>query len=135
MGDALHDQSIIKQDIGSAIDQVDRMLLHLGFYIPDALGTLRRRNPDLAQRFDAVTKQVFQLRNETTIFLIRSQGPGPMSGDQPDNESSMIYYYQALEEIGFKARDMKEDLDRNLKLIWGDLQKVIIQEEMVANLR
>ena len=48
MGDALHDQSTIKQDIGYEIDQVDRMLLHLGFYILDSSGTLKRRNPDLA---------------------------------------------------------------------------------------
>jgi len=133
MGDALHNQSIIKQEIGSAIDQVDRMLLQLGFYIPDSLGTLRRRNPALAKRFDAVTKQVYQLRNETTIFLIRSQGPGPMSGDEPDEETGMVYYYRALEEVGFKARDLKDDLDRELKFIWRDLQKIIVQEEMAAD--
>ena len=90
MGDALHDQSTIKQDIGYEIDRVDRMLLHLGFYIPDSLGTLKRRNPDLAKRFDQVTQQVYQLPNETTVFLIRSQGPGPMSGAEPDEEASMI---------------------------------------------
>jgi hypothetical protein len=135
MGDALHDQSIIKQDIGSAIDTVDRMLLHLGFYIPDSLGTLRRRNPDLAQRFDAVTKQIYQLRNETTIFLIRSQGPGPMSGDEPNEETRMIYYYQALDEVGFKARDLKANLDRELNVIWQDLQKIINQEELAADFR
>ncbi len=96
MGDALHNQSIIKQDIGSVIDQVDRMLLQLGFNIPDSLGTLRMRNPDLAKRFDAVTKQIYQLRNETTIFLIRSQGSGPMSGEEPDEDVRMVYYYQAF---------------------------------------
>jgi len=117
MGDALHDQSIITKDIGYEIDQVDRMLLHLGFYIPDSLGTLKRRNPDLAQRFDEVTQQVYQLRNQTTIFLIRSQDPGPMSGDELDEGVSMIYYYRALEEVGFKARDLKDDLDRELKFI------------------
>ena len=135
MGDALHDQSIITKDIGYEIDQVDRMLFHLRFYIPDSLGTLKRRNPDLTQRFDQVTQQVYQLRNETTIFLIRSQGPGPMSGDEPDEGVSMIYYYRALEEVGFKARDLKDDLDRELKFIWRDLQKIILQEEMVADFR
>ncbi|MCJ7536887.1 MAG: hypothetical protein MUO57_15265 [Anaerolineales bacterium] len=132
MGDALHDQSIITKDIGYVIEQVDRKLFHLGFYISDSLGTLRRRNPNLAQRFDQVTQQVCQLRNQTTVFLIRSQGPGPMSGAETDEGISMIYYYRALEEVGFKARDLKVELDRELKNIWRDLQKIFIQEEMAT---
>jgi hypothetical protein len=133
MGDALHNQSIIKQDIGIAIDQVDRMLLQLGFYIPDSLGTLRRRNPDLAKRIDQVTKQVYQLRNVMTIFLIRSQGPGPMSGEEPDEDVRMVYYYQALGEVGFKARDLKVDFDREIDVIWQELQMIISQEEIAAD--
>ena len=56
MGDALHDQSVAANDIGYVIDQVDRMLFDLGFYITDSMGTLRRRNPDLAKRFDKVNQ-------------------------------------------------------------------------------
>jgi len=52
MGDALHDQSIIDKDIGYMVDGVDRLLFQLRFYIPESLGTLRRRNPELAKRFD-----------------------------------------------------------------------------------
>ncbi|MES0361674.1 MAG: hypothetical protein ABUK20_12215, partial [Anaerolineales bacterium] len=73
------------------------------------------------------------LRNETTRFLIRSQGPGSMSGDESDDETLIIYYYRALEEAGFKARDIKVDLDRELGFIWRDLQSVIMQAERVAN--
>jgi hypothetical protein len=133
MGDALHDQSIINKDIGYIIDAADRLLFHLRFSIPDSLGTLKRRNPELAQRFDKASQLVYRLRNETTKFLIRSQGPGPMSGDEPDEEASIIYYYRALEEVGFNARDIKMELDRELKSIWRDLQSVIIQVEMIAN--
>jgi len=134
MDDALHDQSIIKKDIGFIVDTADRMLFHLRYYIPDSLGTLRRRNPELAQRFDKACQLIFRLRNQTTSFLIRSQGPGPMIGDEPDDESRIIYYYQALEEVGFNARDLKRNFDRELKFIWRDLQKVIVQEEIIANL-
>jgi hypothetical protein len=134
MGMALHDQSVIQADIGYIIEAADRMLFHLRLYIPDSLGMLRRRNGELAQRFDNVCKQIFQLRNETTRFLIRSQGPGPMSGDEPDEEARIIYYYRALEEVGFNARQIKSDFDRELTSIWNDLQLIIVQEQAVANL-
>ncbi|MFC1923495.1 hypothetical protein ACFLY4_09435 [Chloroflexota bacterium] len=133
MGDGLHDQSIIDKDIGYMVDGVDRLLFQLRFYIPDSLGTLRRWNPELAQRFDNANQLIFRLRNETIRFLIRSQGPGPMSGDESDDETLIIYYYRALVEAGFKARDLRVDLDRDLGFIWRDLQSVIMQAERVAN--
>ena len=90
MGDALHDQSIIDKDIGYMVDGVDRLLFQLRFYIPDSLGILRRWNPELAQRFDNANRLIFRLRNETIRFLIRSQGPGPISGDDSDDETLII---------------------------------------------
>jgi hypothetical protein len=131
--DALHDQSIITKDIGYIVDHADRKLFHLRYYIPEPLSTLRRRNPELARRFDLACQQIYHLRNETTSFLIRSQGPGPLSGEEPDEGTRLIYYYRALEEVGFKARDMKKDLDREIKCIWRELQNIILQEEMVVN--
>jgi hypothetical protein len=133
MGDALHDQAVIQADIGNIIETADRLLFHMRSYIPNSLGTLRRRNPELARRFDRACRQIYQLRNGTTSFLIRSQGPGPMSGDAPDDEARILYYYQALEEVGFYARDLKSDFDRELKSIWQDLQLIIVQEEAIAN--
>jgi hypothetical protein len=56
-----------------------------------------------------------------------------MSGDDPDDETLVIYYFRALEEVGFKARDIKKDLDREINFIWRDLQSEIIQAERVAN--
>jgi hypothetical protein len=58
-----------------------------------------------------------------------------MTGDEPENEVRIIYYYQALEEVGFDARELKTNFDRELKSIWHDLQKIIVQEEIVANLQ
>jgi len=130
--DALHDQTIIRKDIGYIVESTDRLLFNLRYYIPDSLGTLKRRNPQLARRFDLACQQLFLLRNATTSFLIRSQGPGPLSGDDPDEDTRMIYYYRALEEVGFKARDLKKDLDRELQYIWRDLQSIIHQEQLVA---
>lgn len=133
MGAALHDQSIINQDISFTIDAVDRLLSHLRYYIPSSLGTLRRRNRELAQRLDRASELVYRLRNETTKFLIRSQGPGPLAGDESDEEARIIYYYRALDEVGFKARDIKKELDWELKSIWHDLHRMIVQAEMIAN--
>ncbi len=133
MGDALHDQSVSANDIGYVIDQVDRMLFDLGFYITDSMGTLRRRNPELALRFDQISQQVYVVRNHMTVFLIRSQGPGPISGEEPGEETRLIFYYQALDEVGFNARNLRSDLDRELKLIWKELQKLIIQEQIAAD--
>jgi len=135
MGEALHDQAIIEQDIGSVIDKVDRMLIHLGFYMPDSMGILRRRNPELAKRFEHVSQQIVIVRNAMTSFLIRSQGPGPIAGPAPDEEARTIYYYRALNEVGFRARDLMRDLDREIELIWKDLEQVITIEQLVADSR
>ena len=56
-----------------------------------------------------------------------------MSGDESDDETLTIYYYRALEEAGFKDRDLKVDLDRELGFIWRYLQGVIMQAERVAD--
>ena len=48
-------------------------------------------------------------------------------------ETRLIFYYQALDEVGFNARNLRSDLDRELKLIWKDPQKLIIQEEIAAD--
>jgi hypothetical protein len=133
-GEALHDEAVIRQDIGIVIDKADRLLMNLGFYIPDAIKVLRRRNPILARRFDNTSQQIYRLRNETTRFLIRAQGPGLIEANDSNREMHLIYYYRALEEVGFKARQIKRDLDQELKSIWRDLQVVmILAERTLAN--
>lgn len=134
IGEALHDQDITHQDIGAVIDKADRLLLNLGIYIPEARGILRRRNPQLAQRVDLTSRQVVRLRNEAARFLIRSQGPNPGTDDQSPDYFRQYYYYRALEEAGFRAREIKHRLDQDLKAIWRDLQIIIVQtERMLAN--
>lgn len=133
IGDALHDAEVSKKDIGIVIDEADRMLFSLQHYIPVARGGLRRRNLELAHRFDDACQKIYQLRNEMTRFLIRSQGPGPMSGYQPDEEARLVYYYRALDEVGFKARDLKKELDLEIRYIWRGLQTLIVQAESAIN--
>jgi hypothetical protein len=133
MDRALHDRSFVEGDIGYVIDQVDRLLFHMGLYSSDSMGTLKRRNPDLARRFKGASQQVFEVRNKMAVFLIRAQGPGPMSGQEPNEETRNIYYYQALGEVGFSARDLIAELDRQLSIVWMEIQQVITQEESLAN--
>lgn len=131
IGEALHDQNITHQDIGAVIDKADRLLMNLSIYVPEARGLLRRRNPQLAQRVDLASRQVVQLRNEATRFLIRSQGPGPLANGEFSELLRPFYYYRALDEAGFKAREIKRRLDQDLKAIWQDLQIIIVQTEIM----
>lgn len=134
LGNALDDREITRQDIGAIIDKADRLLINLGIYIPETKGLLRRRDPQLADRVERASRQVVQLRNEAARFLIRSQGPSPSSKNQSSDFLRQLYYYRALEEAGFKAREIKHHFDRDLRAIWRELQVIIIQtERMLAN--
>ncbi len=134
LGKALDDREITRKDIGAIIDKADRLVIILGIYIPEAHKLLRRRNPQLAERFTLASRQVVQLRNEAARFLIRSQGPGALSEYQYSPYLRQYYYYRALEEAGFKARELQRRLDQELREIWRELQGLIIQtERMLAN--
>ncbi len=56
-----------------------------------------------------------------------------MTGEEPYEETRLIYKYKALDEVGFNARDLKSELDGKLKNIYQDLEKVISLKESVAN--
>ena len=78
MGGVLHDQSIMKMDIGYIVETTDRMLFHMRYYIPDSLGTLRRRNPKLAHRFDDACQQIFDQKG--------ADGKGQQPSAEADKE-------------------------------------------------
>lgn len=129
-GDALYDQCACETDIGIMLDAADRMLFQLGSYTSDALGLLRRKEPALAKRVDLISTQVYRLRNQTTSFLIRCQGPGRFPGLEPrSGRGGYSAYYQALEEIGFTSRRLQQELEKELKVIWTDLQGPILTAE------
>ena len=126
LGEALNNEDITQGDIGVVLDNTDRKLFALRNEIADVQGPLRHYNPALARRVSSTSRDIFQLRNETARFLIRSQGPSPDTANQPGNlELQRTYYYRALDEKGFKARQMQVQVDRELKSVWEELQKTI----------
>jgi len=133
LGEALYDEAIGEKDIGVVLDKVDRMLFALRNEAADVRGFLRRKDPRLAERVENASTQVFELRNETTRFLMRCQGPGPFMGSRELNgQTRMLYYYRALEEVGFKARQVNSALEGELKAIWRDLQRMILVAEQTV---
>jgi len=126
LGDALYDQKICTSEIGLVLDKTDRQLFALAGYISDARGSLRRWDLDLAQRFDRASSNIYRLRNMTVRFLIRCHASGPFA------DQGQIYYYQALEATGFQARQIRTEVEQELKSIWLELQGWIIQAEKVV---
>lgn len=133
-GDALYDQCICESDIGVLLDKADRMLFQLSSYSADALGLLRRKEPALAKKVDIMSTQVYRLRNQTTSFLIRCQGNGDFSSVESRQASKIgLAYYQALEEVGFTTRRLQRELEKELELIWAELQSpILIAEQSLA---
>ena len=133
-GEAVNNEDIASSDIGTVLDDVDRKLFALRNYISDSRSFLRRQNPSLARRVTEASKNVFRLRNATARFLIRSQGTGPFPADRPmSDEARRTYYYRALEEVGYKARQLHQELDPEISSIWRELQGLIAQAERKIN--
>lgn len=133
-GEAITNEDITTSDIGTVLDDVDRKLFALRNYISDSRGFLRRHDPSLARRVAEASRNIFTLRNETARFLIRSQGTGPFSVNQSvSDELRRTYYYKALEEVGYKARQLHQDLDPEIRSIWRELQSLIAQAERKIN--
>ena len=129
-GQVLHDETVFQGDIGVALDKADRLLFQVRNFTSEARRLLRRRQqPDLAARLNQASNRIFELRNETTRFLIRCQGPGPLSGARPDEATRRGYYDRALQEIGFKARQLHAEVEGELSSIGNALQSWIVQTE------
>lgn len=126
LGDALYDQNICTSEIGLVLERTDQQLFALAGYISETLGSLRRWDFNLAQRFDTTSSDIYRLRNATASFLIRCHGANPFA------DHGQIYYYQALETAGFKARQIRTEVERELKSIWRELQGWITQAEMIV---
>jgi hypothetical protein len=128
-GEALHDQALIQQDIGTVLDKADRKLFQYRNDASDAQRAVRRHDEELARRITSITQQVYELRNLTAKFLIRAQGPSPFKGSQAETILPLAYYDRALQEVGFLARDMKTHLDSDIRSMWPELEKLIHQAE------
>jgi Na+/phosphate symporter len=128
-GDALYDQCACESDIGVMLDKADRMLFQLSSYTADALSLLRRKEPALAKKVDVISTQVYRLRNQTTSFLIRCQGNEDSLVESRQASKIGLAYYQALEEVGFTTRRLQRELEKELALIWAELQSPILTAE------
>ncbi len=127
-GEALFDASAIPEDIGQVLDTVDLKLFRLRDNASDTLKAVKNHDRKLARRVELVTQLVYKLRNQTTSFLLRAQGPGILASDQSEAEGLKHWYYlRALDDAGFKARDMKKKLDKDLKNLWYELEILLNQ--------
>jgi hypothetical protein len=127
-GEALFDPNAIPEDIGQVLDMVDLKLFKLRDTASDTLKAVKNHDRKLARRVELVTQLVYKLRNQTTSFLLRAQGPGILAPDQTEVEGMRHWYYlRALDDAGFKARDIKKKLDIELKNLWHELEILLSQ--------
>lgn len=131
-GDALHNEALIRADIGTVLDKMDRMLFQFRNDASDVRKAVQRFDQSLARRVERMTQQVFELRNATAKFLIRAQGPNPFAKSDQEGDSGAQYYQRALDEVGFKARQVKTELDRELVVLWAELEKMKQSAELRA---
>ncbi len=124
-GEALDDPHPAQEDIGVLLDRADRKLFQYRNDANDARKAVRRHDQALAGRISAITEQVYELRNQTASFLIRSQGPGLFGATREGIPEKDVYYQRAMSESGMKARSIKINLDREIESIWKDLEGVI----------
>jgi hypothetical protein len=125
---ALSSDDVGRTEIGVMLDRTDRMLFQLRDFAASVHGPLRSMNPDLARRVRDASDGVYRLRNHTTRFLIRSQGPTPafMANRPPDPLEAREHVQRALMEFGLEARGIGHTLQKDLGLIWRDLQPLIV---------
>jgi hypothetical protein len=132
-GDALYDQNVGSIDLHAVFGRIDDMLrFGLREQIPIVRRVLRRGNPDLARRFREASTKVISLRNETLRFLLHCQAPGPF----PTNGSAagipqQVAHYRALDEVGFAARQLTEEVNGELQSTWAEVRGLVIQAERV----
>lgn len=131
LGDALYNEKICSSEIGLVLDRTDRLLFMLGSAIPGACGGLNRQNPDLAQRIENISTNIYRLRNATVSFLVRCHGPAVYE-DRSQEGLHEVVYYQALDEAGFQARQICQEVERELKTAGRELRKSIRQAELAA---
>jgi hypothetical protein len=131
LGDALYNEKICTSEIGIVLDRTDRLLFTLDSAIPGARDGLNRHNPDLAQRIENISTNIYRLRNATVSFLVRCHGPAVFE-DRAQEGLHALAYYRALDEAGFQARQICRELEGELKTTWRDLQRSILLAEQAA---
>jgi hypothetical protein len=128
-GEALYEHTMVEQDIGVILDKADRKLFSFRGYTSQAQGGLRR-HPILSRRLRKASNNIFRLRNQTTRFLIRAQGPWVFQGEnEVDDLNRRQFYDRALTEAGLTARQLHSELSKEVEDIWGVVQPIIAQAQ------
>jgi hypothetical protein len=125
---ALHDPKLAREDIGVALDRIDRALFRLRDNGSGAQRALRRRDPGLGERMRVLSEAIVVLRNDTVRFMIRAQGATPpfMQGEGGSARQGEAYQ-RAMQDVGLPARQRSAMIERDLRQLWADLQPTLTQ--------
>lgn len=124
---ALSDDGAGKGEIGVMLDKTDRSLFGLRDHASAAYGYLRRGQPALAARLRLLTDQTIELRNQTTRFLIRAQGPTPAFLDDPvrGGWNRTAHSQKAMEAVGLAARRLAAELEPSILRLTAEVREVL----------
>jgi hypothetical protein len=123
---ALKDPKLAREDIGVALDRIDRALFRLRDHGAGAQQALRRRDPGLAKRMRLLSESIVVLRNETVRFMIRAQGAAPPFMQKEVGPSRQAEAYQrAMQDVGLSARQRSAAIERELRQLWAELQPTL----------
>ena len=122
--ETLNEENPDQPDIGVVLDKTDRMLFQVRDHLAALRPALNRRDRALAKRVSKASERLYEVRNMTARFLIRAQGHTPHFLRQQDlsEDAQQVYYYKAMQEVGFEARQAAIELRKELKAIWILLQ-------------
>ena len=123
---ALRDPKLAREDIGVALDRIDRALFRLRDNGSGAQQALRRRDPGLGERMRLLSEAIVVLRNDTVRFMIRAQGATPPFMQKEGGPSRQAEAYQrAMQDVGLSARQRSATIERDLRQLWADLQPTL----------
>jgi hypothetical protein len=135
IGEVLQDESAEIGDIGVILDRVDRTLFAIRDTTVEVSKALRSYDASLASRLQQTSNRIYALRNEAARFLIHAQGPGSPAFNRDFAVNQDQYRSRAMIEVGYQARQMKAELDREMTALWNELQQHIVSAERLLETR
>ena len=124
---ALDKEWLVQDDIGVLLDKADRKLFQFRNDATDARRALSRYDRDLSQRVAAITQSVYELRNNTASYLIRTRGPDPFAGHPKEVQPIGAVNDGVIKEVALKARQLQLTVERELQVLWPELERLISQ--------
>lgn len=132
--DALNDENPDQPDIGVVLDKTDRMLFAVRDHLSALRPALNRRDRALSKRVNKASERLYEVRNMTAKFLIRAQGHTPhyLREKEMSADAQQAFYYKAMHEVGFEARQAAIELRDELKSIWTVLHVMVTEADEVV---